>query len=65
LGYIEPVLLVLVSIVLLHEKLLSEHILTYMMIWGAVCLLIVEGLVHVIRSIRRKKYISNLNSSVD
>jgi chloramphenicol-sensitive protein RarD len=65
LGYIEPVLLVLVSLFLLHEKLLAEHILTYVMIWGAVCLLILEGVVHVIRSIRRRKYIAEITSKID
>jgi chloramphenicol-sensitive protein RarD len=38
LGYVEPVLLVLVSVTLLGEHLLSTQLATYIPIWFAVAL---------------------------
>lgn len=44
-GYVEPVLLVLVSL-LLGESISSTEWLTYIPIWGAVALLVLDGIFH-------------------
>ena len=56
LGYVEPVLLAIVSIVFLHESLSPEHILPYSLIWSAVLVLIIEGVVYTMRSLKRKRH---------
>ncbi|RKS84642.1 chloramphenicol-sensitive protein RarD [Orbus hercynius] len=55
LGYVEPILLAIVSIFFLHESISSEHIISYGLIWGAVCVLILEGLVYTIRNFKYKR----------
>ncbi|WP_392565591.1 EamA family transporter RarD [Utexia brackfieldae] len=64
LSYIEPALLAIVSIVLLHETISPDHIWTYVLVWSAVCLLMVEGLVYTIRSISRRKYIREIKDNL-
>ncbi|WP_109440792.1 EamA family transporter RarD [Acinetobacter haemolyticus] len=54
LGYLEPVLLALVSFAL-GEKIGSEEWLTYILIWLAVLVLVVEGAVHLVQQKRRKQ----------
>lgn len=51
LGYVEPVLLLLIALVL-GETIHANERLTYLAIWGAVMLLVLEGVVRVIRSRR-------------
>ena len=46
LSYLEPVLLAFASIAL-GERVEAEEWLTYIPIWGAVLLLVVEGILHV------------------
>lgn len=48
LGYVEPVLLVLVSL-LLGERIRPEEWLTYIPIWAAVAVLVFEGARHLLR----------------
>lgn len=55
LGYVEPILLAIVSIVFLHETIQPEHIVSYGLIWGAVCVLVLEGLIYTIRNFKRKR----------
>lgn len=55
LGYVEPVLLTIVSLLFLHESISPEHILSYGLIWLSVCVLAVEGGIFVLRSIKRKR----------
>ncbi|MCO6538645.1 MAG: EamA family transporter RarD [Gilliamella sp.] len=55
LGYVEPVLLTVISILFLHEKVSSEHIVSYGFIWLSVCILAFEGGIFVIRAIKRKR----------
>lgn len=58
LGYVEPVLLAIVSILFLHETISSEHILSYGLIWLAVLMLIAEGSIYLIKSIKKKRIVS-------
>lgn len=55
LGYVEPILLVVVSLVFLHESISPAHIIPYSLIWGAVLVLIVEGAIYSIRNLQRKR----------
>lgn len=55
LGYVEPILLALVSILFLHEQISPEHIIPYGLIWGAVCVLILEGLIYTLRNFKYKR----------
>lgn len=56
LGYVEPILLAIVSIVFLHETISPNHIISYGLIWGAVCMLVIEGIISTIRNIKRKRF---------
>lgn len=49
LSYVEPVLFVLVSMILLGEGIPPGHLFSYSMIWAAVFFLVLEGAVHTIR----------------
>lgn len=55
LGYVEPVLLTLVSVLFLHESVSSEHIVSYGLIWLSVCVLALEGILYLLRAVRRKR----------
>ncbi|OCF95710.1 EamA family transporter RarD [Gilliamella sp. wkB308] len=55
LGYVEPVLLSMVSVLFLHESVSSEHIISYGLIWLSVCVLALEGSLFVLRAIKRKR----------
>ena len=55
LGYVEPVLLTLVSVLFLHESVSKEHIVPYGLIWLSVCILALEGGIYLLRAIKRKK----------
>lgn len=55
LGYVEPVLLSMVSVLFLHESVSSEHIISYGLIWLSVCVLALEGSIFVLRAIKRKR----------
>ncbi|MFQ1004775.1 EamA family transporter RarD [Gilliamella sp. CG22] len=55
LGYVEPVLLSMVSVIFLHESVSSEHIISYGLIWLSVCVLALEGSIFVLRAIKRKR----------
>jgi rarD protein len=55
LGYVEPVLLTLVSVLFLHESVSSEHIVSYGLIWLSVCVLALEGTLYLLRAIRRNR----------
>ncbi|MWP48194.1 MULTISPECIES: EamA family transporter RarD [unclassified Gilliamella] len=55
LGYVEPVLLTIVSVLFLHETVSSEHIASYGLIWLSVCVLALEGTIFVLRAIKRKR----------
>lgn len=55
LGYVEPVLLTIVSVLFLHESVSSEHIVSYGFIWLAVCVLALEGGIFVLRAIKRNR----------
>ncbi|XKM13978.1 EamA family transporter RarD [Orbaceae bacterium ac157xtp] len=57
LGYVEPVLLTIVSIVFIHESISPDHILPYLFIWGAVFVLVLEGAIYTIRNIKRKRLV--------
>lgn len=54
LGYVEPVLLVLVSVTLLGETLSAEQLATYVPIWAAVVLTALNG-VRIVRLERRAR----------
>ncbi len=54
LGYLEPVLLALVSFAL-GEKIGEEEWLTYILIWLAVLVLVIEGAIHLVQQKRRKQ----------
>jgi len=49
LGYVEPVLMLVVSLIL-GERVQPDEWLTYLPIWGAVVLLVVDGALHVART---------------
>ena len=55
LGYVEPVLLTLVSVLFLHESVSKEHIVPYGLIWLSVCVLALEGGIYLLRAVKRKK----------
>lgn len=57
LGYVEPILLAIVSILFLHETISAEHIIPYAFIWGSVCLLILEGIIYTLRNFKYKRII--------
>ncbi|MDN0073885.1 EamA family transporter RarD [Crenobacter sp. SG2303] len=48
LGYVEPVLMLLVALIL-GEHIQADEWLTYLPIWGAIALLVVDGIHHVFR----------------
>ncbi|QER39110.1 EamA family transporter RarD [Acinetobacter suaedae] len=54
LGYLEPVLLAMVSFAL-GEKIGAEEWLTYILIWLAVLVLVIEGAIHLVQQKRRKQ----------
>ncbi|RLZ10945.1 EamA family transporter RarD [Acinetobacter sp. 2JN-4] len=56
LGYLEPVLLALVSL-LLGEKIGAEEWFTYIPIWLAVLVLVIEGAVHLLQQRKRKQHL--------
>lgn len=56
LGYLEPVLLALASL-LMGEKIGHEEWLTYIPIWLAVLVLVIEGAVHLYQQKQRKKHL--------
>ena len=55
LGYVEPVLLTVVSVLFLHESISTEHILPYGLIWLSVCVLALEGTIYILRTVKRKR----------
>ncbi|KYQ83727.1 permease [Acinetobacter sp. NRRL B-65365] len=57
LGYLEPVLLALASLVL-GEKIGAEEWLTYIPIWLAVFVLVIEGAIHLYQQNQRKKHLA-------
>ncbi|WDZ50255.1 EamA family transporter RarD [Acinetobacter vivianii] len=57
LGYLEPVLLALASLVL-GEKIGAEEWLTYIPIWLAVLVLVIEGAIHLYQQNQRKKHLA-------
>ncbi|ENX37736.1 EamA family transporter RarD [Acinetobacter courvalinii] len=57
LGYLEPVLLALASLVM-GEKIGAEEWLTYIPIWLAVLVLVIEGAVHLYQQNQRKKQLA-------
>lgn len=57
LGYLEPVLLALASLVM-GEKIGAEEWLTYIPIWLAVLVLVIEGAVHLYQQNQRKKHLA-------
>lgn len=57
LGYLEPVLLALASLVL-GEKIGAEEWLTYLPIWLAVLVLVIEGAIHLYQQNQRKKHLA-------
>ena len=56
LGYLEPVLLALASLVL-GEKIGQGEWLTYIPIWLAVLVLVIEGALHLYQQRRRKQHL--------
>lgn len=56
LGYLEPVLLALVSL-LIGEKIGADEWLTYIPIWLAVLVLVIEGAVHLYQQRKRKQHL--------
>ncbi|OTQ57096.1 EamA family transporter RarD [Gilliamella apis] len=54
LGYVEPVLLTIVSVLFLHESVSTKHILPYGLIWLSVCVLALEGTVYILRTVKQK-----------
>ncbi|ENV36605.1 EamA family transporter RarD [Acinetobacter venetianus] len=56
LGYLEPVLLALVSL-MLGEKIGAEEWLTYIPIWLAVLVLVIEGAIHLYQQRLRKQHL--------
>ncbi|MCH7335977.1 EamA family transporter RarD [Acinetobacter sp. NIPH 2699] len=56
LGYLEPVLLALVALAL-GEKIGAEEWFTYIPIWLAVLVLVIEGTIHVFQQRRRKQHL--------
>ena len=57
LGYLEPVLLALASL-LMGEKIGAEEWLTYIPIWLAVVVLVIEGAMHLYQQNQRKKQLA-------
>ncbi|MWN89241.1 EamA family transporter RarD [Gilliamella sp. Pra-s65] len=55
LGYVEPVLLTIVSVLFLHETVSPKYIASYGLIWLSVCVLALEGTIFVLRAIKRKR----------
>jgi len=58
LSYLEPVLLAFASIAL-GERVEAEEWLTYIPIWGAVLLLVIEGTLHLIKQKRKEQALAN------
>ncbi len=58
LSYLEPVLLAFASIAL-GERVEAEEWLTYIPIWGAVLLLVIEGALHLIKQKRNEQALAN------
>ncbi|MCH7394231.1 EamA family transporter RarD [Acinetobacter dispersus] len=56
LGYLEPVLLALVSL-LIGEKIGADEWLTYIPIWLAVLVLVIEGAMHLFQQRKRKQHL--------
>ena len=56
LGYLEPILLAFASLVL-GEKISSGEWLTYIPIWLAVLVLVIEGALHLYQQRRRKQHL--------
>lgn len=56
LGYLEPVLLALVSL-LIGEKIGADEWLTYIPIWLAVLVLVIEGAMHLYQQRKRKQHL--------
>lgn len=63
LSYTEPVLLTAISLVFLHETLSADQVFTYMMIWSAVCLLVLEGIVFTVRGLAQRKFLKRLENN--
>ncbi|MWP45890.1 EamA family transporter RarD [Gilliamella sp. Pas-s27] len=55
LGYVEPVLLTIVSVLFLHETVSPKYLASYGLIWLSVCVLALEGTIFVLRAIKRKR----------
>jgi chloramphenicol-sensitive protein RarD len=60
LSYLEPVLLAFASM-MMGERVGAEEWFTYIPIWGAVLLLVIEGILHLIREMKKK---SDLNLNI-
>lgn len=56
LSYLEPILLFIVAIVVLKENVDKDGLLTYVFIWAAVLVMIVNGVVNLIRERKRKEF---------
>lgn len=54
LGYVEPILLTIVSVLFLNESIPSDQIISYGLIWLSVCLLALEGGIFILKSMKRK-----------
>lgn len=54
LGYVEPILLAMVSIVFLHESIAPNHMISYLLIWSALCIMVLEGIIITIRNKHQK-----------
>lgn len=57
LSYLEPVLLAFASM-MMGERVGAEEWFTYIPIWGAVLLLVIEGILHLIREMKKKSDLS-------
>ncbi len=55
LGYVEPMLLTLVSILFLHESLTSSDIASYGFIWFSVIILAGEAGIYALKALKRKR----------
>lgn len=54
LGYVEPIWLTIVSVLFLHETIPANQIISYGLIWLSVCILALEGIVFMLKAMKRK-----------
>lgn len=57
LGYIEPLIFVFISLFVLHEQISEENMLSYLMIFISIGVLIVDGVLFALKSVKHRKHV--------